>query len=146
MGLLNTSGFHAQAGAALDHDGTLAMKATVAGADAPDDSISWLAPPATRQLLEGREKVSNTARYIWEDDVVASRPARVSTDVPSATLIAGAWSEALVAFWGTGIELAINPFDPNGFKIGRIQARVVVDMDVGFSHIDAFSVATGVNY
>lgn len=143
LGLLNHTGYHAQTGTSLAFTGVLAMKKNVAESNAADADIAYIATPAIRELLEGREKVADTAQFIWATDSVADRPAYVSTIVPTATMVAGVWSELVVGFW-SGIEVELNPFDPDGFKAGTIQARVMVTMDTAVLHPAAFSVARAV--
>lgn len=143
LGLLNTPGIGTQSGTSLAYSGVCAMKRTVAAADAPDDDISFLAAPATRELLEARERAAGSG-FIWDNNTVASQPARVSTDVPTATLICGAWSSIAVGLWGVGFQLELNPFEATAFKIGKIQARLLVQADVGVVHPTAFNVSTGI--
>lgn len=142
-GLLNTPGLGTQSGTSLAQAGVTHMKALVAAANAPDEGISFLGTPAVRELLETRERATGLG-FIWDNDLVASRPARVSTDVPAATLICGAWSEVLLALWGGGFVFEVNPYDPTGFKAGIIQARVLVSVDVAVKHADAFAVSSSI--
>jgi HK97 family phage major capsid protein len=143
-GLLNTAGIGTQSGASLDRDGTLAMKSAIATADADDQSITFIAPPAVRQMLEGRDVGTDTGRYVWDRDQVADRPARVTTDCPASTVICGDWTKAVLLLYGTGIEVAFNQFDPVLFRQGVIQARVLVHVDFLVPRPAAFAVATSV--
>lgn len=138
LGLLNTAGIGSVTGTSLAHDDVANMKETVATANAPDESIAFLGTPAVRELLEIRERATGSG-FIWDNDQVASRPAHVSTDVPSATLICGAWSELILGLWGPGLEFSVNPYA--GFKEGIIGARVMVACDVGVQHAAAFCAA-----
>jgi hypothetical protein len=143
LGLLNTPGIGTQSGTSLAQAGVTRMKSLVATANAPDENISFLGTPAVRELLENRARPTGLG-FVWDDDTVASRPARVSTDVPTATLICGAFSEILLALWGTGFVFEVNPYDPVGFKAGIIQARVLVSVDVAIKHADAFTVSSSI--
>lgn len=143
IGLLNVPGIGTQAGTSIDYAKVTALKGDVAAANAPDEAIAYLSTPAVRELLEIRERATGSG-FIWDDDKVASRPAFVSTDVPAATMICGAWEAAYLGIWGAGFVLEINPFDPALFKKGMIQARVLVSCDVAFLHPVAFSVATSI--
>ena len=143
LGLLNTPGIATQSGTTLNHAGCTNMKERVATANAPDADIAFLGTPAVRELLENRERGFGSG-HVWDGDEVADRPAYVSTDVPAATMIAGAWSQIIVGLWGGGFVFALNPYDNSGFKIGKIQARVIVSADVGVVHPTAFCVSTSV--
>lgn len=129
LGILNTPGIGTQSGTSLAHAGVCAMKRTVAAANGQDEDISFIGTPAVRELLETRERATGSG-YIWDNNQVASQPARVSTDVPTATLICGAWSHVVVALWGVGFRLELNPFEGTAFKIGKIQARLLIHADV----------------
>lgn len=143
-GLLNTAGIQSQSGTTLGHAGTTAMKRKVADANAEDEAISYLGTPAVRELLENREKATGSGRYVWDDDRIASRPARVTTDLPAATLVCGAWETIYLGIWGQGFVLEVNPYDAVGFKAGLIQARMIVTADVAVLHAPAFCVASAV--
>ena len=104
-GLLNISGTGTEAGASFTHAKSLSMKRKCADANVDDESISFLAAPATRELLEAREVGTDTGQHVWQGDQVADRKARVTTDIPAATLIAGSWQTALLLLWGNGIEI-----------------------------------------
>ncbi|HEX7044490.1 MAG TPA: phage major capsid protein [Burkholderiales bacterium] len=136
-GLLQTAGVSTETGTDLGHAGAAAMKRKVADANAPDEAISYIGTPAVRELLETRERAAGSG-FVWDNDRVAGRPARVTTDLPAATLVAGAWEAIYLGIWGDGFVLEINPFDPEGFKIGRIEARVLVACDVAVLHPAAF--------
>lgn len=137
LGLLNTVGIGTTTGTSLGQAGVVEMKRKVAAADAPDEAISFIGTPAVRELLEKRERATGSG-FIWDRDLVASRPGYVSTDVPTATMICGAWPFIYVGIWGQGFVVAINPFDPTHFKTGVIQARIIVSMDVAVLHPAAF--------
>lgn len=140
LGLLNTTGIGTQSGTSLAHSGVVAMKATVATANANDEAIAFIGTPAVRELLEARERAAGSG-YVWDNDRVASRPAYATTDMPSATLVCGDWSQITVPIWG-GIVVEINPYA--NFQAGTIAARLLVSLDVMVQHPDAFSVATSI--
>ena len=118
------------------------MKQKSAEKDVTDEAITFLSTPAVRQLLETREVATGGGRMVWQDDKVADRRAYVSTDVPTATMIAGDWSNIYFGVWGPGFVVEINPYDATGFKTGMIQARILVSCDVAVLHPSSFVVAT----
>jgi HK97 family phage major capsid protein len=143
QGLIGTTGVQTETGTSLSHAGVLSMKRKVSAVDAPDESISYIGTPAVRELLEARERASGSG-FVWDGDRVASRPAHVSTDVPAATLIAGAWDQIYVGLWGQGFVIEVNPHDPTAFKSGVVRARVLVSLDVAVVHPAAFCVASSI--
>ena len=143
LGLIGTTGVQTQLGATLNA-GCATMKRKSAEANVNDEGISFLSTPAVRELLEGREKATGGGKFVWDKDQVADRPAYVSTDMPTATMIAGDFSLVYLGIWGSGLFLELNPFDTTGFKQGLIQARVIVSCDVAVLHPSAFIVASSI--
>lgn len=142
-GLFNTAGVQTQSGTALNAAVTT-MKRKSAEANVNDEAISFMAPPAVRELLEARERATGGGRFVWEKDQVADRRALVSTDMPAATMICGDWSLIYLGIWGEGFVLEVNPFEPTGFKTGTIQARMLVTCDVVVLHPNGFVVASSI--
>jgi HK97 family phage major capsid protein len=143
LGILNTTGVQTQSGTNLNA-GCATMKRKAAEANVSDDGISFLSTPAVRELLEGREKATGGGNFVWQKDLVADRPARVTTDMPTATMLCGDFSLVYLGIWGQGFTLEINPYDPTGFKQGIIQARILVACDLAVRHPSAFIAATSI--
>jgi len=143
LGLLNTPGILTESGTSLNA-GTRTMKRKVAEANVDDARIAFLSTPAVRELLETRELVTGSGRFVWDGDRVADRPAMVSTDVPAATMICGDFANAYLGIWGLGFVVEINPYDPSGFKAGTIHARIIASCDVALLQPGAFDVATSI--
>lgn len=141
-GILNTAGVGTQAGAALAYSGVLAMKQQAATANADDTRVAFIARPAVRQTLEGREVISTSGRFIWDNDRVAARPAYVSMAMPAATVIAGDFSTVWCPVWG-GIQIESNPYA--NFSAGIVGFRVLPYIDVGVTQPGAFSISTAVS-
>jgi HK97 family phage major capsid protein len=144
LGLLNTTQVPVVDGASFDYAAACEMLRTAAAADAADESLRWVAAPATRELLQQREVVTGSGRFIWDADAVLSRGAAVSTVVPSSALILGDWQHLAIRLWG-GIAVEVSPFglttqsdSRSDFMAGQIGARVIVAVDVGLVHPTAF--------
>lgn len=135
LGLLTAPGVGAQSGA-VTHANMLDIVSTLATAKANDENIRFLTTPAVRRILQAREAVSTSGRMIWERDMVADKPGAVSTDVPAATIFAGDWSQCLVAFWGSGMEIAVDPYA--NFRSGAVDVRILMNVDVVFLKPAAF--------
>ncbi len=143
LGLLNTTGINTETGTNLAQAGVVSMKRKVSDANAMDEDISFIGTPTVRELLEKRERASGSG-YIWDNDRVASRPAYVTTDMPTATMVCGAWPHIYLGIWGSGFVVEINPYDSTGFKTGTIQARILISMDIAVLNRDAFCKATSI--
>jgi len=142
-GIINTNGIQTQSGTTLN-SGVNTMKQKSAEANVTDENIAFLSTPAVRALLENRERVTGSGRFVWDKDQVADRAAHVSTDIPTATMLAGDFSLIYLGFWGAGLVLEINPYEQTNFRSGVIQARVLVSCDVAVLHPGAFIVASSI--
>jgi HK97 family phage major capsid protein len=142
-GLLLTAGLQTQSGTTLN-SGVNTMKQKAAEKDVNDEAITYLSTPAVRALLETREVATGGGRMVWQNDRVADRRAYVSTDVPTATMIAGDWSNIYLGIWGPGFVVEVNPYDQTGFKSGMIQARLIVSCDSAVLHPSGFVVASSI--
>jgi len=142
-GIVNTAGVQTQSGTTLNI-GVTVMQQKSAEANASDARITFLSTPAVRQLLRIREIVTGSGRFVWDRDQVADRPAYVSTDVPTATMICGDFSLVYLGFWGAGLFLEINPYEQTNFRAGIIQARVLVSCDCAVLAPSAFVVASSI--
>ena len=58
----------------------------------------------------------------------------------SAVVVAGDFSELLVASWGSP-ELMVNPY--SGFSKGEVQVRIIVSIDTALRHGEAFCTLGG---
>ena len=101
--------------------GCATLKRKNAEANVTDENIAFLSTPAVRELLEGREKATGGGKFVWDKDLVADRPASVTTDMPTATMICGDFSLVYVGIWGAGyfwnsIHLRRPTFAPGLFK------------------------------
>jgi len=137
-GLFNTSGVQTQSGTSLGLDGVTTMKKLSSEAGARDEDLAFVATPAIRKLLETREKASGNGGFVWQGGAVADRPAYASNDCPTASMICGPWSQVVVALFSPGVTLEVNPNEQNKFKQGIVEARVVLDADMGVIRPSAF--------
>lgn len=129
-GLSAAAGVNEQSGAVTLANMLDAVK-VLANAKADDEKIRFLTTPDIRRLLQAREATASTGRMLWKDDQLADKPASVTTDCPAATIFAGDWSTVLLALWGTGIEIIVDPY--TNFKTGGIQVRALLHADVAFT-------------
>lgn len=134
-GLANVAGVGAQSGA-VTLSNMLDVLQTLGTANADDDAVRFITTPAVRRLLQAREAVSTSGRMLWDGNTIAGKPAAVSTDVPAGTIFAGDFSKVIVALWGAGLEVQVDPF--TAFSSGAVQVRVMMYTDVAITKPAAF--------
>ena len=127
LGLLLAPGVNTQSGEVFNTSMLDALE-TLALANADDENIKFLTTPAIRRILQARPVEAGAWPMIWRENQVVDKPAFVSTLNPTGTIFAGDWSKVLVAFWGSGIEIVVDPY--TNFKTGAIQIRAMVSADV----------------
>ena len=128
-GLLIAAGVNAQSGA-VTHANLLTALETLSNSKADDEKIVFLTTPTVRKALQAREIVSTSGVMLWRDNELVDKPAFVTTDCPAGAIFAGDWSQVLVAFWGSGLEIEVDPY--TSFTTGAIQIRVLLHADVCF--------------
>jgi HK97 family phage major capsid protein len=107
----------------------------------------------TAGLLRSRAETTGSTKTLWSgqltEGTVIDYPARSTTALPSGMAIVGSWEYLVIATWGGGIELSINPYGdgvtgPANFAKGIVGFRAMLTMDAGAIYPGAFTVATGV--
>lgn len=136
LGLLNNTDITAQSGTSLGWAGVLNMQETLATAGLDDATIIWIAAPGVRELLQQREVIATSGRFVWDNDRVANRPAFATSDCPSGAMIAGDFSRAILGVWGPGLRVELNPFQD--FSKGILAARVLFACDLAVPQPAAF--------
>jgi HK97 family phage major capsid protein len=139
--------------------GTGAVAATFIDAfvglgDALDiDAGGVAANRTTAGLLRTRPETTGSTRTVWmgklTNGAVVDYPARSSTAVASGNAIVGNWKYLVIATWGGGIELVVNPYGDqvtgvNNFRQGVVGFRAMLTMDAGAIYPAAFTVASSV--
>lgn len=142
LGVLNTGGIGTQAGASLAYTDVLDMQRKVAEANADDGQVAFIGTPAVRKVLSARERVTGNAGFMWDEGRMAGAPAYATTNMPTGTLLCGAWD--LVTFYEffSGIELEVSASP--GFNTGSLTVRALLWVDVACTFPAAFVAATSV--
>jgi len=145
LGLLNQPGIGTQSGAGYSHANSLGTRETLANLNTDDDAVAWLGAPNTRTVLAARERAAGD-QFIWDRDLITNRDARVSTTMPSGTLVAGDWSQLVYAFYGPGFQIDVTPFGSSAdFQAGIMSLRLMVSVDVVLLHPAAFVAISGIS-
>ena len=142
LGLIN-SGLPSTSGATFSLATAAAMRKTVAAAGADDAMATFVASPATREVLAQRDRGTDTGIMVWANDRIDNRAAYATPDCPDGVLIHGDFSKVAVGLWGPGFEFQVNPYAD--FSRGLLQARVLLMCDVAIMQTDALMLATSVS-
>jgi HK97 family phage major capsid protein len=144
LGLLNQPGIGTQSGAGYSHSNSLTTREALASLNVDDEAVAWLGSPNTRTVLAERERAPGN-KFVWDEDQITDRDARVSSIVPPGTLIAGDWSQLVYAFYGSGFQIDVTPYASSAdFQAGIMALRLMVSVDVVLLHPTAFVAITTV--
>ena len=128
LGILRSPSISSQSGTSLTYAGISSMKLNASRVNAADSSISFLATPGVRSLLEQRPTTVGGSQTIWHDGKVCACPGYASTTMPGAGLLCGPLGGVLVGLWAD-LELTVNPYAPQLFASGFVEMRIAVAMD-----------------
>ena len=81
--------------------------------------MTWVGAPSVRETQGTREKASGSGRFLCDDGRMAGSPAFATPDALAATLFVGAFREAVLALFGPGVEVRIDP--QNNYNAGLIR-------------------------
>jgi hypothetical protein len=139
LGLCNTAGvlaFNASEGRELGDGINPAMTAVLARAGS-DDGASFILGSVLRQLLLPNFPNEQGAMAAG---ALQGKPAHCTSGMRSNAGAYGDWGNAVLALFGEGIEIAVDPF--TGFRNDLVTLRCMVTMDVAFPNPGAFAVVT----
>ncbi len=145
VGILGTAGIGSVTGTTLGLSGILEFQTDVATANALSTQCAYLTTPLVAALLAQRQRFSGTDTPLWEGNildgnVIGFRGAS-TTQMPTATMIFGDFSQVIFAEWGA-VEIAANPYA--NFPAGITGIRAFYTCDVGVRTAGAFSAASSI--
>ncbi|MBN8249282.1 MAG: phage major capsid protein, partial [Verrucomicrobia bacterium] len=145
LGIMNTTGINTVTfGAAPSWGKVVEFEQVVAEDNTQSDgaSFAWIATPAVRAAFKKTPKVSGQAVFLWEEgDKVNGYSARVSTNMPAGNrVVFGKFSELLVALFGGGLDVVIDPYTLARKRLVAITATQWAD--IAIRHPVAFAVST----
>lgn len=141
MGLLVTSGLNEVTfGAAATWAKVLDFEKEIATDNADVSNMAWLTTAATRAKWKAAVKVTNQARFLWdENNTVNGYRAEVSEQVPSDKVIFGNWAELIIADW-EGLDVVVNPYSLD--LENQIRVTINLHCDIGIRHEESFCRST----
>lgn len=142
-GLLNAQDIGTQSGTSLALAGLLAMRDTVLDAGGREANLQWVGHPGVQQTLGARESASGNGGFLWGRRQILDAPAHATRNAPSATLVCGDFSTAILGVWGpAALRVEVDPY--SAFSTGQIRARIIFMVDFAFPRPEAFVVASSI--
>jgi HK97 family phage major capsid protein len=135
LGLLNTPSIGSLTIDATDAIGD-ALSAVQLVREAGTEPTAWVTTPAVVTLLSKRERAAGNGMVI-EDGKLCGIPVIATTACPTGKAFVGDWTKLLIAVWGRGVEIAVDPY--TAFTTGMISMRALLTCDVGAIHRGAFA-------
>jgi HK97 family phage major capsid protein len=154
-GILQTSGIGSvTTSGTVTWANAIEFETDVAAANALMGSLGYLLRAELAGVLKGSVKVSGDAGagFIIDPDgrmngyrVARSQncPKDLGTGTDKQAMIFGNWSDLIIAEWGGGIDILVDPYTLG--KAGAIRMVGYATIDVGVRHAASFSAATDVN-
>ena len=167
-GIMQTSGIGSVAGgtngAAITLENIIKLEEQVLIDNAGGDNMAYVTNAkvlsAMKQLRAGGSAAGNGS-FLWNTDlsgigrgatpgVVNGYPVGVTNQVPSnltkgstsgecSAVVFGDYSQALVGFWGNGMELAVSDSDNTDFQKALTSVRAITTLDVAVRQASAFA-------
>ncbi len=145
QGIIGTAGVGSVSGTSIAYAGIVEFQTDVGAGNALTENCAYLTTPAVAGLLAQRQRFTSTDTPLWQgnilDGTMCGFQATSSTQVPTANMLFGDFSQVIIADWGV-IELATNPYA--NFAAGITGIRAWATVDIGVRQGGAFSLATSI--
>lgn len=137
-GITNTSGVSSvsMAGSAPAYADVVDIEAAVETDNALAGSLAYVMTPANKAALRKTSVDSGSGRFIMEGADLNGYRAEATTQSPADTLIFGDFSQLIVAEWGSGVDLVVDPYSLA--LTGLLRIHVSRFADVGVRHAVSF--------
>jgi HK97 family phage major capsid protein len=148
-GILNIPGIGTFTGASINYAALLESQTDILSNNALSEGgrVAFVCRPAVASLLANRQGFNANSGPCWQgplaEGTVIGCPAMSTMQLPAATLLAGDFSQMLLAEWGSGVDIRVDPY--SGFLAGRVGMAASISVDVSCGWPQAFSVATSVS-
>lgn len=119
-----------------DWETIVAFETAVAEANGRAENMAYAMRPSMRGTLKTTEKVANTAKFLWEDNMVNGYKGEISTQLEADAMLMGDFSQALVGMWGA-LDLTVDK--STKAASGGTVLRVFQDADVAVRQAPAFA-------
>jgi hypothetical protein len=146
QGIVGTAGVGSVAGASLGAAGALEFMSDTAAVGTPS-RFGYAAGVASAVLLAQRPAVAS-ATALWQGPAIGrgatmlGAPAFGTASLTGTTVIGGDWAQLVVALFGPGATVQVNPYA--NFQANIRAARLWIPIDVAVAQPASFSVAVSV--
>lgn len=144
-GIIGTAGIGSVTGTSLAYAGIVEFQTDVAGANALTTECAYVTTPTIAGTLKTRQRFASTDTPLWQgnilDGTVEGFRASSTTQMPSAALLFGDFSQVIVAEWGT-LEIDMSPYA--NFPAGISGIRAMATIDIGVRVAGGFSYASSI--
>lgn len=133
-GIIGTPGVATATGASLDLAGLVAAQVSVGDNNGQVDGLAggFVTTPTVAGKLMQRARFAGGDAPLWagsaSDGVMVGARAASTKNCPAATVLYCDWSQVIVAEWGAGLTIEINPFA--NFPAGIVGIRALWTVDV----------------
>ena len=147
-GILNTEAIGSVTfGGAPTWQKMLAFEKSLAVANADVGAMAYVTTPTTKTNLKAVPKVANSTFpiFIWEDGkwadgsgdgTVNSYRAASTNQISGDAVVFGHWADAVLALFGTGVDLLVNPYSMD--LEGKVRITLNSFIDVAVRHAASF--------
>ena len=137
-GITNTSGVNTvtMAGSDPAYADVVDIEAAVETDNALAGSLAYVMTPSDKATLRKTSVDSGSGRFIMEGSDLNGYRAEATTQSPATTLIFGDFSQLIVAEWGSGVDLVVDPYSLA--LTGLLRVHVSRFADVGVRHAVSF--------
>lgn len=119
----------------------LSFASSIAADNVSTDGAAWITTNEVFYNLCGlpRHATASAAGFIADVDnsTIIGRPAIQSESLPVNTAVFGVWKHLIVAMWGNGLDIVVDPYTQS--KSGIVQVTAFTDVDFLPRHAQAFA-------
>ena len=140
-GILSTSGVNTVtdfAAATPTFAEVVTLQTAVSEDNALFGNLAYIVPPAMYGALKTKEKATNTAQFVVENDgSIAGYNAIVSAQATAGNMYFGNFSDCLVGFFGSGVDIIVDT--STGATAGTQRIVALQSVDVAVRHAVSFA-------
>lgn len=125
------------AGSAFTLAEVVDLETLIAADNALLGNLGYMMTPAVKGALKTTSVDSGSGRFIMEGSELNGYKAEASTQVPDNHLVFGDWTQLIVAEFGSGADIVVDPYSLA--TTGMIRLTVSRLADIGLRHPESFA-------
>jgi HK97 family phage major capsid protein/HK97 family phage prohead protease len=139
-GILSTATLGNTFSSAFTHAGIVDLETDVGEANALRGNLGYLVRPSGVGSLKQITLDSGSGRFLMEGDTLNGYKVGVTTQCPADHMFFGDWSQLIVAEFGAGADIIVDPYTKATTGLTRIHVQRFAD--VGVRQANAFAVTS----